>query len=266
MRTLLNGWKKQKIEENEIRKYLEKLGFWDKLFTACVKKEDADSLVDDLEILSTKHKTSKELVEALKLENEKQKNLISEQIKLLELNKETINVKNRDISAAEDTITSLHVTINDLRETIRKCEEEKESLVSENNYLKSKASTKCANTKDIATMPASTEGKKDDLSRDASKPKKKEIPLKKLRVRDQTEYVTKFIKTIDLNDCLALKVRIIESVKNDAKKKVTVDNILNNKKLDITEETIQLFKTALTRRRTALKDWFEKYDNFIASL
>ena len=30
MKTLLNGWKKQKIEENEMRKYLEKLGFWDK--------------------------------------------------------------------------------------------------------------------------------------------------------------------------------------------------------------------------------------------
>lgn len=248
-----------------MRKYLEKLGFWDKLLTTCVGKEDADLLVEELNSLSTKNKTSEELVKTLKLENEKQKNLISEQIKLLELNKETINVKNRDISAAEDTITSLHVTIDNLKETIRKCEEEKDSLVSENNYLKSKASTKCVNTKDIATMPVSTEGKKDDLSRDASKPKKKEIPLKKLRVRDQTEYVTKFIKTINLEECLELKARIVESVKNDAKKKVTVDNIINNKKLDTIEETIQLFKTALTRRRTALRDWFDKYDIFVAS-
>ena len=249
-----------------MRKYLEKLGFWNKLFTACVKKEDADLLVEELNSLSTKNKTSEELVKTLKLENEKQKNLISEQIKLLELNKETIKVKNRDISAAEDTITSLHATIDDLKEIIGKCDEEKESLVSENNYLKSKASTKCVNTKDTTTMPVSTEGKSDDLSSEASKPKKKEIPLKKLRVRDQTEHITKFIKTINLKDCSELKARIIESVKNDAKKKVTVDNILNNKKIDTIEETIQLFKTALTRRRTALNDWFVKYDNFIASL
>ena len=241
-----------------MRKYLEKLGFWDKLFTVCVKKVDADLLVEELNSLSTKNKTSEELVKTLKLENEKQKNLISEQIKLLELDKETIKVKNRDISAAEDAITSL-------KEIIGKCDEEKESLVSENKYLKSKASTKCVNTKDTATMPVPTEGKSDDLSSEASKPKKKEIPLKKLRVRDQTEYITKFIKTINLKDCSELKARIIESVKNDAKKKVTVDNILNNKKLDITEETIQLFKTALTRRRAALKDWFDKYDIFVAS-
>ena len=244
-----------------MRKYLEKLGFWDKLFTDCVKKEDADLLVDEINSLSTKNKTSEELLEALRLENEKQKNLISEQIKLLDLNKETINVKNRDISAAEDNITALHITIGNLKETIRKCEEEK----------------------DKATMPAPTESKRDDLGsdeydlrRDASKPefklpenskpKKKEIPLKKLRVRDQTEYVTKFIKTINLKDCSELKARIIESVKNDDKKKITVDNILNNKKIDTIEETIQLFKTALTRRRTALRDWFEKYDNFVASL
>lgn len=242
-----------------MRKYLEKLDFLDKLFTACVEKEDADLLVEELNSLSIKNKTSEELVKTLKLENEKQKNLISEQTRLLDSNRETIKVKNRDISAAEATITSL-------KEIIGKYEEEKDSLISENKYLKSKASTKCVNTKDTATMPVPTEGKSDDLSSEASKPKKKEIPLKKLRVRDQTEHVTKFIKTIDLNDCLALKVRIIESVKNDAKKKVTVDNILNNKKLDITEETILLFKTALTRRRTALKDWFVKYDNFIASL
>ena len=248
-----------------MRKYLDKLGFWEKEYTACVKKVDADLLVDELNSLSTKNKTSEELVKTLKLENEKQKNLISEQIKLLELDKETIKVKNRDISAAEDTITSLHVTIDNLKEIIGKCDEEKESLVSENKYLKSKASTKCVNTKDTATMPVPTEGKSDDLSSEASKPKKKEIPLKKLRVRDQTEYITKFIKTINLKDCSELKARIIESVKNDAKKKVTVDNILNNKKLDITEETIQLFKTALTRRRAALKDWFDKYDIFVAS-
>ena len=241
-----------------MRKYLDKLGFWEKEYTACVKKVDADLLVDELNSLSTKNKTSEELVKTLKLENEKQKNLISEQIKLLELDKETIKVKNRDISAAEDTITSL-------KEIIGKCDEEKESLVSENKYLKSKASTKCVNTKDTATVPVSTEGKRGDLSSEASKPKKKEIPLKKLRVRDQTEYITKFIKTINLKDCSELKARIIESVKNDAKKKVTVDNILNNKKLDITEETIQLFKTALTRRRAALKDWFDKYDIFVAS-
>ena len=242
-----------------MRKYLDKLGFWEKEYTACVKKVDADLLVDELNSLSTKNKTSEELVKTLKLENEKQKNLISEQIKLLELDKETIKVKNRDISVA-------NVTIDNLKEIIGKCDEEKESLVSENNYLKSKASTKCVNTKDIATMPVSTEGKSDDLSSEASKPKKKEIPLKKLRVRDQTEQVTKFIKTINLKDCSELKARIIESVKNDAKKKVTVDNILNNKKIDTIEETIQLFKTALTKKRTALKDWFVKYDNFIASL
>ena len=241
-----------------MRKYLEKLGFWDKLFTVCVKKVDADLLVEEINSLSTKNKTSEELVENLKFENAMQRNLISEQIKLLELDKETIKVKNRDISAAEDTITSL-------KEIIGKCDEEKESLVSENKYLKSKASTKCVNTKDTATMPVPTEGKSDDLSSEASKPKKKEIPLKKLRVRDQTEYITKFIKTYDLKDYSELKARIIESVKNDAKKKVTVDNILNNKKLDITEETIQLFKTALTRRRAALKDWFDKYDIFVAS-
>lgn len=243
-----------------MKKYLEKLGFWDKLFTDCVKKEDADSLVDDLEILSTKHKTSKELVEALKLENEKQKNLISEQIKLLELDKETINVKNRDISAAEDTIVSLHATIDNLKETIRKCEEEKDKATMP-APTESKRDDLCSE----ATKPVSTEGKRDDLSKDASKPKKKENPLKKLRVRDQTEYVTKFIKTINLKDCTELKARIIESVKNDAKKKVTVDNIINNKKLDTIEETIQLFKTALTRRRTALRDWFDKYDIFVAS-
>lgn len=242
-----------------MRKYLEKLGFWDRLFTACVKKEDADLLVEELNSLSTKNKTSEELVENLKFENVMQKNLISEQIKLLELDKETIKVKNRDISAAKDAI-------DNLKEIIGKCDEEKESLVSENKYLKSKASTKCVNTKDIATMPVSTEGKRDDLSREASKPKKKETPLKKLRVRDQTEHITKFIKTINLKDCSELKARIIESVKNDAKKKVTVDNILNNKKIDTIEETILLFKTALTRRRAALKDWFVKYDNFVTSL
>ena len=249
-----------------MRKYLEKLGFWNKLFTACVKKEDADLLVEELNSLSTKNKTSEELVKNLKFENEMQKNLISEQIKLLELDKETIKVKNRDISAAEDTITSLHVTLCDYKETIRKYEEEKDSLVSENKYLKSKASTKCVNTKDIATVPVSTEGKRDDLSSEASKPKKKEIPLKKLRVRDQTEYITKFIKTINLKDCSELKARIIESVKNDARKKVRVDNILNNKKIDTIEETILLFKVALTRRRAALRDWYVKYDNFVASL
>ena len=248
-----------------MRKYLDKLGFWEKEYTACVKKVDADLLVDELNSLSTKNKTSEELVKNLKFENVMQKNLISEQIKLLELNKETIKVKNRDISAAEDTITSLHVTIDNLKEFIGKCDEEKESLVSENKYLKSKASTKCVNTKDIATMPVSTEGKRGDLSSEASNPKKKEIPLKKLRVRDQTEHITKFIKTINLKDCSELKARIIESVKNDAKKKVTVDNILNNKKIDTIEETIQLFKTALTRRRAALKDWFDKYDIFVAS-
>ena len=249
-----------------MRKYLEKLGFWEKEYTACVKKVDADLLVDELNSLSTKNKTSEELVKTLKLENEKQKNLISEQIKLLELDKETIKVKNRDISAAEDTIASLHVTLCDYKETIRKYEEEKDSLISENKYLKSKASTKCVNTKDTATMPVSTESKSDDLSSGASKPKKKEIPLKKLRVRDQTEHITKFIKTINLKDCSELKARIIESVKNDAKKKATVDNILNNKKIDTIEETIQLFKVALTRRRVALRDWFVKYDNFVASL
>lgn len=236
-----------------MRKYLEKLGFLDKLFTACVKKENADLLVTELNSLSTKNKTAEELLEALRLENEKQKNLISEQIKLLDLNKETINVKNRDISAAEDTITALHVTIGNLKETIRKDEEEKDSLVSENKYLKSKLSVKCETAKPVPTEC------------EAVKPKKKEIPLKKLRVRDQTEYVTKFIKTINLKECAELKARIIESVKNDAKKKVTVDNIINNKKLDTIEETIQLFKTALTRRRTALKDWFDKYDIFVAS-
>ena len=231
----------------KMRKYLEKLGFWDRLFTACVKKEDADLLVEELNSLSVKNKTAEELIEALKLENEKQKNLISEQIKLLDLNKESLN-------AAEDTMIALHNININLEETIRKYEEEKDSLVSE-------ASTKCETAK-----PVPTEGKRDDLRSEASKPKKKEIPLKKLRVRDQTEYVTKFIKTINLREGAELKVRIIESVKNDAKKKVTVDNILNNEKLNITEETIQLFKTALTRRRTALKDWFDKYDNFVASL
>ena len=119
-----------------MRKYLEKLGFWDKLFTACVKKENADLLVTELNSLITKNKTAEELIEALKLENEKQKKLISEQIELLDLNKETIKVKNRDISAAEDTITALNVTIDNLKETIRKCEEEKDSLISE-------ASTNC---------------------------------------------------------------------------------------------------------------------------
>ena len=241
-----------------MRKYLEKLGFWDKMFTACVKKEVGDLLVEELNSLSVKNKTAEELVEALKLENEKQKNLISEQIELLESNKETISVIIRDISAAEDTIVRLNATIDDLKETIRKYEEEKDSLVSE-------ASAKCE-----------AEGKKDYLYSDTpkpefklpenSKPKKKEIPLKKLRVRDQTEYVTKFIKTINLKDCSELKARIIESVKNDAKKRVTVDNILNNKKIDTIEETILLFKTALTRRRAALSDWFIKYDNFVASL
>lgn len=254
-----------------MRKYLEKLGFWDKLFTACVKKEVSDLLVDELNSLSAKNKTAEELIDALKLENEKQNKLISEQRELLELNKESLCVKNKDINAAEDTIVRLNVTIDDLKETIRKCEEEKDSLVSENKYLKSKLSTKCENAK-----PLPAEGKRDNLYSDtpkpefklpvAEKPKKKEIPLKKLRVRDQTEYVTKFIKTINLKDCAELKARVIESVKNDAKKKVTVDNILNNKKIDTIEETIQLFKTALTRRRTALRDWFEKYDNFVASL
>lgn len=258
-----------------MKKYLEKIGFWDKLFTACVRKEDADLLVEEINSLSTKNKTSEELIEALKLENEKQKKLISEQRELLDLNKESLNVKNRDISAAEDTITALHVTIGNLKETIRRYEKEKDSLVSE-------ASTKCENIKGVTAMPVPAEDKRgglrsdeDDLRSEASKPKfklpeaekpkKKEIPLKKLRVRDQTEYVTKFIKTINLKECAELKVRIIESVKNDAKKKVTVDNIINNKKLDTIEETIQLFKTALTRRRTALKDWFDKYDIFVAS-
>ena len=243
-----------------MKKYLEKLGFWDKLFTACVKKKDADLLVDELNSLSAKNKTSEELLEALRLENEKQKNLISEQIKLLELNKETISAKNRDISTAEDNISALHINIGNLKETIRKCEEEKDSLVSENKYLKSKLSVKCENAK-----PVPTECERDDLSSEASKPKKKKVPLKKLRVRDQTEYVTKFIKTISLEECIELKARIVESVKNDAKKKVTVDNIINNKKLDTIEETIQLFKTALTRRRVALRNWFDKYDIFVAS-
>ena len=40
-----------------MRKYLEKLGFWGKLFTACVKKEDADLLVEEFNSLSTKNKT-----------------------------------------------------------------------------------------------------------------------------------------------------------------------------------------------------------------
>ena len=242
------------------------LGFWDKLFTACVSVVEFKTLSDELEVLSK--------------EKNKLQSCINDLNKTVDLQKTTI----ADLKYEVENPTLSHVDTTELdnekekhKLTLKLLEDAQSEIDSLNQSLKEERTVVVPTEEVIYTdMEETTCGNepKNEVSvetvttpvieESVSKPIKEEVVVPAKEIVANSDNIQKFVNSLTKEEKKELKNAISKGHQNDKRLSATIKAW--EKKYPLLETHVYyMFKTALSRRRgkNVLRSWYERFDNSI---